>query len=114
MPSIKQASQEGAVAYLFMAGFDCLEMDLVYLVLAKKGVCQEVIKRIRRLYKESSTIVVENNILWQSFSNIRGFLRQGNLPSMYWFGVGIDPLLKYLERTLAGIPITSLPVAGPP
>ena len=32
---------------------------------------------------------------------------------MYWFGIGIDPLLIYLDRRLSGIPITSLPVAGP-
>ena len=32
---------------------------------------------------------------------------------MYWFGIGIDPLLIYLDRRLAGIPITSLPAAGP-
>ena len=42
-----------------------------------------------------------------------GSLRQGDVPTMYWFGVGIDPLLIYLERRLSGIPITSLPVAGP-
>ena len=29
------------------------------------------------------------------------------------FGIGIDPLLVYLERRLSGIPVTSLPVAGP-
>ena len=33
---------------------------------------------------------------------------------MFWFAVGIDPLLVYLEKRLTGIPITSLPVAGPP
>ena len=32
---------------------------------------------------------------------------------MFWFAVGIDPLLLYLERRLRGIPITSLPVMGP-
>ena len=32
---------------------------------------------------------------------------------MFWFAVGIDPLLVYLEKRLTGIPITSLPVLGP-
>ena len=29
---------------------------------------------------------------------------------MFWFAVGIDPLLVYLEKRLTGIPISSLPV----
>ena len=97
----------------FMAGFDWLEMDWVYLVLAKKGVCQAVIERIKRLYADSTTTVVVNNVMGESFLNIRGSLRQGDVPSMYWFGIGIDPLLNYLDRRLSGIPVTSLPVAGP-
>ena len=32
---------------------------------------------------------------------------------MYWFGIGIDPLLGYLEKRLKGIPIISLPISGP-
>ena len=47
----------------FLAGFDWLVMEWVYLVLAKKGVCQEVINRIKRLYYDSTTIVVVNNVL---------------------------------------------------
>ena len=88
-------------------------MGWVYMVLARKGVCQEVIDRISRLYSDSTTTVVVNNILGESFLNIRGSLRQGDVPSMYWFGIGIDPLLTYLDRRLSGIPITSLPVSGP-
>ena len=97
----------------FLAGFDWLDMAWVYLVLAKKGVSQEVISRISRLYSNSSTIVVVNSVLGKTIQNIRGSLRQGDVPSMYWFAIGIDPLLVYLERRLTGIPITSLPVSGP-
>ena len=32
---------------------------------------------------------------------------------MYWFGLEIYPLLTYMDRRLTGIPITSLPMAGP-
>ena len=32
---------------------------------------------------------------------------------MFWFAVGIDPLLNYLENRLSGIPMFSLPVLGP-
>jgi hypothetical protein len=97
----------------FMAGFDWLDMSWVYLVLKKKGVSQAVVNRIQRLYSESTTVVVVNNMLGKSIPNTRGSLRQGDVPSMYWFGVGIDPLLVYLEKRLTGIPIASLPVHGP-
>ena len=88
-------------------------MAWVYLVLRKKGVAEEVIKRIENLYADSISVVMVNNIQGKAFQNLRGSLRQGDIPSMYWFGVGIDPLLLYLERRLQGIPITSLPVLGP-
>ena len=80
----------------FLAGFDWLVMEWVYMVLGRKGLCQVVIDRI------STTTVVVNNLLGESFLNIRGSLRQGDVPSMYWFGVGIDPLLIYLDRKLSG------------
>ena len=32
---------------------------------------------------------------------------------MEWFALGIDPLLRYLEKRLNGIPIVSLPLFGP-
>ena len=40
-------------------------------------------------------------------------LRQGDVPSMYFFAYGIDPLITYLERRLTGILVCSLPVHGP-
>ena len=74
-----------------MAGFDWLDMSWVYLVLAKKGVGSDVIDRLQRLYTVSTTVVVINNVMGKSFPNIRGSLRQGDVPSMLWFAVGIDP-----------------------
>ena len=56
----------------FMAGFDWLEMGWVDMVSDRKEVCQEVIDRIGRLYSDSTTTVVVNNILGESFLNIRG------------------------------------------
>ena len=109
----KSKSGCGLLDLDFLAGFDWLVMAWVYMVLARKGVCEEVINRIRRLYDDSTTIVVVNNLLGQSFKNKREALRQGDVPSMYWFAIGIDPLLVYLEKRLTGIPIVSLPMCGP-
>ena len=73
----------------FLAGFYRLDMSWVYLVLDKKGASPEVIERLRRLYTVSITVVVVNNVMGKSFPNIRGSLRQGDVPSMFWFAVGI-------------------------
>ena len=97
----------------FLAGFDWLDMAWVYLVIAKKGVDEEVINRIRRLYANSISVVVVNNVPGRAFKNIRGSLRQGDVPSMFWFGTGIDPLLYYLDMRLKGIPIITISVQGP-
>ena len=88
-------------------------MAWVYLVLEKKGLAKPTIDRIRNLYDDSRSIVMVNNIQGRVIQNLRGSLRQGDLPSMYWFGIGIDPLLGYLEKRLSGIPIISLPISGP-
>ena len=32
---------------------------------------------------------------------------------MFWFAVGLDPILYYLEKRLTDIPVFSLPLAGP-
>lgn len=96
-----------------MAAFDWLVLSWVWKVLAKLGVAQSIIERLQRLYEDSITIVVVNNKLGRVFLDMRGSLRQGGCASMQWFGFGIDPLLRYLDRRLKGILITSLPVLGP-
>ena len=96
-----------------MAGFDWLDMSWVYKVLLKKGAHGDVVKRISRLYDNSYTIVVVNKVKGKILPNLRNSLRQGDVPSMFWFAVGIDPLLRYLHKRLSGIPIHSLPVYGP-
>ena len=97
----------------FLAGFDWLNMWWVYLVLLKKGLKKEIVERIIRIYQDSNSIVVVNNILGKSVPNNRGSLRQGDVPSMFWFSIGLEPLLVYLERRLKGIQISSLPISGP-
>ena len=88
-------------------------MDWVYLVLKKIGLGQKIIDRLKRIYKVGLTVVVVNNILGRCFPNIYHLLRQGDKPSMIFFGIGIDPLLRYLERRLYGIDIWSIPRHGP-
>ena len=77
------------------------------------GVESNIINRLQRLYKNSTTIVVVNNKLGRVMLDKRGSLRQGECGSLEWFCIGIDPLLRYLERRLKGILISSLPVYGP-
>ena len=71
------------------------------------------INRLKNLYACSITVVVVNNKLGQVFSDSRGSLRQGGLSSMEWFAFEIDPLLRFLEKRLEGIPIITIPISGP-
>ena len=96
-----------------MAAFDWLVLGWVWKVLLKLGVDRAVVNRVKGLYEDSITITVVNNKLGRAFSDKRGSLRQGGCGSMDWFSFGIDPLLRYLERRLQGILISSLPVLGP-
>ena len=88
-------------------------MPWVQLVLAKKGMCTEAINRATNLYSDSLSIVVVNNVLGRTIPNTRQSIRQGDKASMEWFTYGIDPVITYLEKRLAGILIHSLPVQGP-
>ena len=96
-----------------VAAFDWLCLSWTYMVLEKKGLDKQVIDRLKNLYSNSVSIVVVNNVWGRTVKNIRGSLRQGDLPSMDLFSHGIDPLLSYLERRLKGILISSSPVHGP-
>ena len=51
-------------------------------------------------------------MLGRPFTNNRLSLRQGDLPSMFWFAYAIDPLLIYLEKRLTELLIYKLPVSG--
>ena len=77
----------------FLNGFDRLDMAWVHLVLAKKGVEESVINRIRRLYAVIISVVVVYNVPGRAIKNIRGSLRQGGVTSIFWFAAGIDPFL---------------------
>ena len=82
-------------------------------MLKKKGCDERVIRRLLNLYDQNITIPVVNNVLGKRISNKRGSLRQGDIPSMFWFAIGLDPLLYFLDRRMKGITIFSLPRAGP-
>ena len=97
----------------YIAAFDFLVLSWVWRVLDKKGVNPPTILRLENLYKNGITIPVVNCSPGQAIYDMRGSLRQGGLGSMDWFAVGIDPLLKYLDKRLTGIPISVLPVSGP-
>ena len=97
----------------FVAAFDWLVLSWVWQVLTKLGVSRSVVNRVQSLYEESITITVVNNQLGRVFLDKRGSLRQGGCASMEWFAFGIDPMLRFLEKRLQGIVVSSLPVHGP-
>lgn len=97
----------------YIAAFDFLVLSWVWKVLERKGVHQDTLVRLKKLYHGGITIPVVNCLPGRAILDKRGSLRQGGVGSMDWFAVGIDPLLAYLERRLVGIPVISLPVLGP-
>jgi hypothetical protein len=88
-------------------------MTWVFMVLKKKGLSQLVIDRLRNLYQDNLSVIVVNNIEGKCIENKRLSLRQGDVPSMFFFAYGIDPLITYLDKRLQGILICSLSVLGP-
>ena len=59
----------------FQQGFDHLCLKFVRQVLRKKGICEEVLDRIKCLYERGTTRVSVNNILGSSIKNIMESLR---------------------------------------
>ena len=108
-------SQTGAaVADIdFAQGFDHLCLKFCWKVLKKKGVSEGVISRLKRLYQHGTTRVSVNDIIGEPIKNLYQSLRQGDLTSMLFFVISMDPLLKSLKRLLKGIVIRKVIVAGP-
>ena len=96
-----------------VAAFDWLALSWVWQVLENLGVDRAVINSVIALYEDSITITVVNYKFGRVFLDRRGSLRQEGCVSTEWFCFGIDPLVRYLENRLQGIPISSLPVLGP-
>ena len=97
----------------YEAAFDYLVMSWVFLVLEKKGASKDVISQLSNLYQDNLSIIVLNNVAGKTIINNILSLSQGDIPSMYFFAIGIDPRISYLEKRPAGILITSLPHHGP-
>ena len=97
----------------FQQGFNHLCLKFVRQVLRKKGVCEEVLERIKCLYERGTTRVLVNNILGSPIKNIMQSLWQGDLLSMIWFILAMEPLLKSLKRLLKGIVVRTVQVEGP-
>ena len=97
----------------YKAAFDFMVMLWVFKVLKAKGVDQAIINRLMNIYEDNITVVVVNSVPGRAFSNKRWSMRQGDLPSVYWFSYGIDPLISYLDKRLQGITVYSTPMYGP-
>ena len=111
--SVKVGQGGGLVDLDFKAGFDWLVMSWVFKVLKAKNCSKAVIDGLAKLYSDRSSLINVNGICGKEIPNIRGTLSQGDIPSMTFFAIGIDPLLKLIERRLSGMVVFSLPVAGP-
>ena len=97
----------------YKSAFDFMVMLWVFKVMLAKGMDPAVVDRYMNIYRDNITVVVVNNILGKAFFNSRWSMRQGDLPSVYFFAYGIDPLITYLDRRLQGITIYSTPMLGP-
>ena len=97
----------------FQAAFDFMVLPWVIMVLKAKGLADEVINHLNNIYRNNFTVVVVNNIPGKKLENVRGSIRQGDKPSSTLFCYGIDPHLVWLDKRLRGIPIYSMPAAGP-
>ena len=98
----------------FMMAFDFLSIFWVIKVLWAKGLCEEVIRRLLRLYSNNTTVVVVNNNMGRHILNIYMNLRQGDRPSSTLYTYGVDPHLIWLDNRLKGILIHQQQCHGPP
>ena len=96
-----------------VAAFCNMVLTWCLMVLRKKGLSENVLKRYENLYNDHVSIVVVNTILGRSVRNSRLTIRQGDKFAMELFTFGMDPILIYLEKRLKGIVVHSLPVQGP-
>ena len=95
----------------YKMAFDLMIMLWVFQVLRAKGVDQRVIERLKNIYQDNITVVVVNGVPGKAVKNTRWSMRQGDLPSVFWFCYGIEPLVIYLEKRLKGLTIYSSPKA---
>ena len=85
------------------------------MVLLKKwvAIAKEVIKRYSNFYQDNFSIIEVTNMSGKTVRNSRLSLHQGDIPSMFFFAFGIDPLIVYLEKKQPSFMISSLPLLGP-
>ena len=96
----------------YKAAFDLMDAEWPIMVLEKKGCGPTMGAWLRSFFTEVYSIVVINGILGAKILLQRS-LRQGDLPSMILFGIGIDPHLIRLSNRLNGIVLYSTPTLGP-
>ena len=96
-----------------ISAFDLMSLDWVTLVLEKKNMDKRALSHLKNIYANSVSEVVVNNKVCATVDNKRQSIRQGDLPSMFLFCVGIDAVIHFLEKRLKGIKMCSRPVEGP-
>ena len=96
----------------YKAAFDLMDASWPIKVLEKKGCGPVMVEWLSSFFRDVYSIVVFNGILGAKILLERS-LRQGDLPSMILFGIGIDPHLIRLNNRLRGIFVYSTPTLGP-
>ena len=60
-------------------------MDWVYKVLERKGMEEQTLERLKKIYKDGVSIVVVNNVEGRKVENKRLSPRQGDRSRMFYF-----------------------------
>ena len=95
------------------AAFDNLNMEYVYLCLARYGFSKSAIDIFKNIYSEAMAMSYINGSMSKLILDQAGNLRQGGCGSMELFVVGVNPLVQLLEKKLRGVVLYSAPIIGP-
>ena len=85
--------------------YDSVEREILWILMKEKfSFCKEFINFFKNLYINATGQIVLNGEKTRPFPFEIG-LRQGDPSSSYLFEIYLDPLIKYIEARITGIPI---------
>ena len=102
----KQA-KAALVSVDFAGAFNNVRHDYMWAVLRRCGLTGEVIKILQSMYGDATTAIRVNGLLTEPVRLLRG-VRQGCPVSMLLFNVVMAPLIKWLNKHLAGVRVPDI------